>query len=224
MKRNYRIAFRSTLVLCGVLGVILNFFSMQSFVTSVSFYTVQSNIVCIIFFSMLIVRDFKKISNGKLYSTVKGGVTICILLTFIVAHFVLRAVIPGELEKVFFGWANVFAHYAAPLMTLADYILFDEKGRYRFTDPLLWIIAPVGYAIYTALYRLLGGVYVLTDSVTLNFPYFFLDYVTYGWPTVTMYCAVIIAFYLGISYIFVAADKGIYKLVVKAGRKKHEKI
>ncbi len=60
-----------------------------------------------------------------------------ITVTWLVAHFILGSFTMGASLRV----SIRLVHYVVPIMTLLDWLLFDEKGRMRATSPLLWTVS-----------------------------------------------------------------------------------
>ena len=78
--------FYKFLVLLSLLaGIILNIINTKSIISILSYYTLQSNILCLIAFTAIIIsilfkRNYRK---SEVYYVVKGGIVICILITAI---------------------------------------------------------------------------------------------------------------------------------------------
>ncbi|MDR1237239.1 MAG: Pr6Pr family membrane protein [Propionibacteriaceae bacterium] len=130
-----------------------------------------------------------------------GAVTVCIALTFLVFHFVLRPSMfsMGEYST---SVANALAHYAVPLMAIADWLAFDPKGQMKKLDPVKWLLIPAAYLAF-ALVRAQFGIYAGSDS---RYPYFFIDIDQYGGPQVVVNCLAIAAAYTLLGYAVYALD------------------
>lgn len=121
------------------------------------YFTIISNIFCCGLFITLTIKtlvDIKK--NGK-YGTscisphIKGEILISILLTMIVYHFILipyaLKINPYQSLKI----TDIVFHYVIPFITLFDWVLFDEKKKFSWYDPVLWMIGPYLYMIFVFL-------------------------------------------------------------------------
>lgn len=209
MKKAIRIGFRIFIVAAGLTGVVLQISGSPRAVMVLSYYTIQSNLICIALFVALVLAELfgKRPSEGKGYRIIKGAATVCILLTFVVFHFMLRPTLIDVLGMTYLNSPdNLLPHYVVPLAVLGDYLLFDQKGQFRKFYPLVWPAIPLAYLGYTAIYRLLGGVYYFGESEPLKFPYFFLDYETYGLEQVTVWVLLIAAGYVAFGYLLAGLD------------------
>ena len=135
------------------------------------------------------------------YIFLKGMSLVSILLTFFIYNLVLKpftTLTGGGGETL----ESVLLHMAVPVMMLLDFIFFEEKRRFKMWYPFGWTLFPVFYIGYTAVYKALGGTYKYFAGDT-NFPYFFMDYETYGLKTVGLWILLIAAGYIGFSYLLI---------------------
>ena len=156
-----------------------------------NFYTIWSNIAVLIFFSYLFV---KKPEEDRGILRVKAGITIAILLTFIVYNVLL---LPTVTAKEFNTVQNYTLHYIVPILCVLDWILYDKVG-YDLIDPIYWTAFPLFYAVF-ALIR--GIVYPINiPGEDSPFPYFFVDITKIGIAGVAGYVCVICALYVLMGY------------------------
>ncbi len=209
-----RNSWRSILALAVIIGIIINTLEPLSLSALFSYYTIQSNILCLIAALAMIARDCGLFQlEEKKYAIIKMGVVMAILLTGLVFHFMLSAALFAEPHSPRFYLGNALVHYVVPLMMLFDYLLFDKKGLLGRRAPFWWVIVPYAYCLYVFIYSgLCGGRFAGGAKV----PYFFFDYERYGYDGVLLWVLLISVLYMALSYILVALD---YVL----GRKKSEK-
>jgi hypothetical protein len=195
------IVYRVALVgLCGW-GIALNVFAWGGSALILTYYTIQSNIVVAVFFAYLIARRIK--TDRPVSASIKGGVTVCITLTFAVYHFMLR---PQAFEMGEYGTstANALAHYVVPLMVIADWLLFDAKGRMKALDPVKWLVFPGAYLVFAMVLA-----QVRTVEIGSPYPYFFIDVQTLGVGPVILNCLAVAAGYTALGYVLVGLDRAI---------------
>jgi hypothetical protein len=96
-------------------------------------------------------------------------------------------------------------HYVVPFLALLDALVFDIKGKIRPIDPLLWLIQPFSYLLYTLLYVAFGGVYQLGETVT-RVPYFFLDVASIGITGVLLWLLIIVGMFVLLGYAYWGVD------------------
>ncbi|MDR1034281.1 MAG: Pr6Pr family membrane protein [Bifidobacteriaceae bacterium] len=166
--------FRATLLGIGMYGVWLNISAFGGDILSIlSYYTILSNILVIVFFAWLLFYTVvaRQLDTPRPFYTVKGAVTVAITLTFLVFHFMLRPTMftMGSADYVN-SPANVLVHYVVPLMTIADWLLFDKKGNFKKLDPIKWLLIPLTYLVF-ALIR----AQFIPIGTQSRYPYFFID-------------------------------------------------
>jgi hypothetical protein len=208
--------YRAVLALICLAGIILNV--VNSGGTNVLlYYTLQSNIAVLLYFSFVLFLPRKTISP-----TFKGIVMAGITLTFLVYHFILQPTLfQMDASEYAFSLANVLAHYVVPLMTLADWLLFDEKGRFTKWDPLKWTLLPLAYFAF-ALIRAQFGVFPGISQGESRFPYFFIDVDVYGIGRVLLHVLLISVGYVLMDYLFYFTDRLLARLGARrpdAGRR-----
>ena len=112
------------------------------------YYTVLSNLLVVIFTAYLLL---KMRSGGDSWQSagilrLKGGVTMSIMITCVIYHFML-----APLTTDFYRLENFLCHYIVPLWFLADTIIFDKSRQYKLVDPMLWTSLPLLYMIFALL-------------------------------------------------------------------------
>ena len=134
--------------------------------------------------------------NKNLAQMLKGGVTMSIMITCVIYHFML-----APLTTDFYRLENFLCHYIVPLWFLADTIIFDKSRQYKWFDPMLWTSLPLLYMIFAILngFVLKMAVPNAKDS---PFPYFFLNATKHGWGFVFRWAATIFLAYMISGYFF----------------------
>lgn len=202
--------FYKLLVLFSLLtGIVLNLVNTSSIIAILSYYTLQSNIVCFFtFFGTLILIFLKKdYRNGKIYYVIKGGVVIAIFITAIIYQI---ALMPYGFQMDYnFGnryLANMLVHEISPTLVILDYFIFDCKGKFKWFYPFFWLFIPFFYVIYVYTYPLCGGRFFAIGG-SRDFAYVFLDYNQIGYIGVAKFLIAMTIFILAISYLLVLIDK-----------------
>jgi hypothetical protein len=199
------ITFRVLLTLLCLSGIVLNIASWENGVWEIlSYYTLQSNILVFIFFSYWVWRIWRARPKQPivLSPTIKGAVTICVTLTFLVYHFMLAPTMFTMDNQYALSPANLLVHYITPLMVIADWLLFDKKGLLKKLDPLKWLLIPLAYFVF-AVIRAQFTTFSFSDS---RYPYFFMDFDKFGAGRVGIYILFITIGYVALGYLFYFAD------------------
>ncbi len=175
------------------------------------FYTIQSNTLCLFFFSVLIFKNFLNLKNQGIKGTTiflphfKGAVTMAIAITFIIYHFILAPqFLAVSSDYNLYSWQNILVHYVVPISTILDWLIFDEKSNYRWFDPILWLCVPIAYFIFILVRAKIGGVIEIVESL---YPYFFIDVDMLGWGIVLKNTSLLILAFLAIGYVIYIIDK-----------------
>ena len=162
------------------------------------YYTVLSNLLVMIFTGYLL---WKMRREGDYWQSssllrLKGGITMCIMITCVIYHFML-----APLTKDFYRLENFLCHYIVPLWFLVDTIIFDKSRQYKWFDPMLWTSLPLFYMIFA----ILNGFVIKMDVPNAKdspFPYFFLNAPKHGWGFVFRWAATIFIAYMVSGYLF----------------------
>ena len=198
MSKHYKLVFYSRifLFLAAFTGVYLEIAKHGGF-GMLLYYTVLSNLLVAIF-TLYLLKVMSRLGENWQRSSLlrlKGGVTMSIMITCVIYHFLLAPIATN-----FYTLENFLCHYIVPLWFLADTLLFDKQGQYKIWDPVVWTILPLLYMIF-ALFNGLVLKLDVPNSKVSPFPYFFLN-VNKGWDVVFKWCLIIFVAYMVAGFIF----------------------
>jgi hypothetical protein len=149
---------------------------------SLVFFTTQSNVIVLGYFGCALYRMATTGRPDPAAPRLRGPVTLYIMITGLVAHFLLADganPLPGLVSDpdLFASWAIFALHYIVPVMVLLDWLVFPAHGASAWRDVPLWLIYPLAYAIVV---EVRGAVY---PEFPNRYPYYFLDPTEhgYGW-------------------------------------------
>ncbi len=216
-KQIYRLLF---LFLCEA-GILLQYAAVSQSGNAAMlscYYTVLSNILCFVYFAVLVVAQRKKENP-----LVKGSVTMCIAVTGIVYHFLLDGMMEANAASVspVLDAGNFLVHTVVPVMVVLDYFLFFPKGQYKSLHPIAWLVLPYLYfgfiwlraEISDSLFSGFGG-------AKSRYPYPFLDVDLYGWDKVLLIVLGITVAFLALGYIAYVLDRLLGKNFHKSRKKR----
>lgn len=206
--------YRIVLFAMCIIGIIVHIYMDGSLnKTVLIYYTIQSNILCLVVISMVIVDTIIKIKREGIkgenisFPKLKGATTMAITVTFLVFHVILKPTLfdmgMGEYASSF---GNISVHYVTPLMFILDWVLFDKKFVYKKTDPIIWTMIPLAYFVFAIIRAQIGGIIAGTDS---RYPYFFIDIDQYGWM-VALFVLGLLIFFIALGYIILLIDRIYY--------------
>jgi len=201
------IVFKTLFIISCAFGLYLTLQDSPSYAIYISYYTTQSNVLCLIVMIMILIWTVVgKGRNPRIFRVLKSLATVSILVTFLIFHFLLRPNMTPDMDNVAQGLGNIMVHYVTPIWFFADYLLFDMKGACRVTDPLLYALFPLYYFVF-ANFRAVGGELYRYGTTVSQFPYPFLDYDVLGIYGVSVAVLVITAAVLVLGIVFVALDR-----------------
>ena len=208
------VSYKIVLAIFCIVGQLMSSFS-DSGADSLRYFTHQSNMFVLVFFLISIIFIIKDIKHNGVYKIIphfrvlKGSVIMCITATLLVYNFVLRprSFVMGS-NDASYSIMNTIVHYIVPIMVIFDTILFDKRKNYKILSPILWLIAPLFYLIFTLIGVKLFGAF--TDGGSL-YPYFFLNITKYGIATVSMNVLYLAIFFLVLGYAIYFLDRISFK-------------
>lgn len=204
-KQIYRLFF---LFVCEA-GIILQYAGMAGkgdLRMLTAYYTILSNILCFIYFAVLVIAQRKKEN-----ALVRGGVTMCITVTGLVYHFMLNGLmgtaVGTGVPLTALSVSNILVHYVVPIMVILDYFLFVPKGQYKSLYPLAWLVLPYAYFAFSMV-RAEVSVRAFTGfGSTSRYPYPFLDVDLHGWDKVLLIVLAVTVAFLALGYIVYVLDR-----------------
>ena len=138
--------------------------------------------------------------------TAKYTATISLLVTMLIAHFMLFDAMFKDGQLV---WHLVVLHYIVPIMTVLDWLLFDEKGKMPMWGPFAWMSLVVVYVIVVMVgvgllgLNMGGG----TTAHLTRYPYTFLDPGISGVGGVIAFCGIMLVAFILLGYILLGIDR-----------------
>jgi hypothetical protein len=196
-----RTTWRVLLIVVAVAGLACNWLTAVDPLTPPVYFTVQSNIMLAVYYGWrLLGRD------GS--ATLKGAVTLYLVITGLVAHFILAGgaspllLLPdGDGDDVR-ELGSLLLHYVTPVMALADWLLLDRGARPAWNDPLKWLAYPLAYAVFV-----LGRGALLDPGTPRRYPYPFLDVDRLGYDGVALQTVILAVVFAVLGYALVAARR-----------------
>ncbi|PKL00437.1 MAG: hypothetical protein CVV56_06100 [Tenericutes bacterium HGW-Tenericutes-1] len=215
----YSLLYKGAFIDLCAIGILLNFLSLeQPFFMTLSYYTILSNLACLIYMTFLFIREWRGLQISQNHIRLKGGFTVMIFLTFVIYHFLLRPVIiEYGTDYEVFQLSDILVHYLAPLMVFFDFLFFTQHKQLKRFDPFWWLLIPLIYWVYTLIYALLGGRFVIGEDVS-RVPYFFLSFEDWGFFGVLLWVFVIMILYLILGYGLIGIDHLMHQLKIRKQR------
>ncbi len=158
-------------------------------------FTYQTNLMVTIWFTLAILWHKKPQLLKKIKGALKGAFTLYITITFVIFAVFLQLFYPFPT-----GWAafnNLVVHYIIPIAFIIDWVLTENKMKYKWTYILYWIIYPTCYIIFA----------VIHGTITGNYMYYFFDINTIGILGFVMYTSILIVFGIVLACLYTAINR-----------------
>jgi hypothetical protein len=188
--RSFLLPFRSFALLLVLVGLLahVGVFSGSFRPSQLMYYTIQSNILAVLLFFILLRSSVKAPEapntegGSSLLARFEMICVVDLLLTFVVYWTMLA---PPEFAKPNGGhlWKfdNLAVHFFAPMLCLIDYILFTKRGHLKYRDAYIVLVFPLSYVLCSSAAGLSGYTYgISADGLPKHSPYFFLDFERIG--------------------------------------------
>ena len=219
--RTFTIAFRSSFVAVGLLGILASFgfFEYNYREEFYVYFTNLSNYLCFGIMSVEFILTLKDDLHRfvKLMPALKFAATLSILLTFFVFNFILADVYYGGSIKAKYEISSVLYHVVLPLMFTADTILFDDRKRMRLYFPVLSVLVPL---LYCAFIYIRSAIPEISYKAKVIYPYFFMNVKNLGFEKVAIWLSVMLLVYIAAGYVLYAVVNGVAALC-EAFKHKH---
>ena len=175
-------------------------------------FTNLSNFLCIgIMFACLIQTAKKKedsyVSAAPLLKFIG---MLGILLTFLVFNLMLAGA-EGRDPQANWRVSSLSYHVVLPVLYIADWFLFYERGKCKWYYPIASIAFPLIYALFLLIQAVIlkfdTSILIPTTTTPLIYPYFFVNLETQGISGVLMWIGILAAGFIAIGYLFFGLDR-----------------
>ncbi len=205
--RTTQLVFQTVYCVLAIIGLIssLGYFDVKFNADFYVFYTNLSNYICMVFMFVSLILTIKK-ANKKEDGFVKTApcfkflCLIMILVTFLVYNILLAK--DNGVKAYFTSIGNLTLHVILPIMFILDWVLFYEHGHTKWYYPLLCVVMPLIYVGFILIRASIIG----TRSVSVLYPYFFLDLKTLGVGGFLGWLGALLLIFIAIGYLIYFLD------------------
>lgn len=173
------------------------------------FFTVLSNILCVVWLAILVMRTSMDLGlkgvRGLSSPSARwsGAVMFAITVTMLVYLFVLLPAAfqqAGDYEP--FSLTDTLLHVLTPCLLIIDWLLFIPKGAFRRSEPLIWAIIPLTYLVFAYALSALG----VEFGAGQKYPYPFMNVELHGVGGVAAWIVGLTVALLLVGYLYVLLD------------------
>lgn len=203
MRKILSLIFKTIVIIATVYGLFLNF-QKSGFSRMVVYFTILSNIAILVFFIVQLIYDIFGFKKSSKFYIIKLILLINITITMFAFEFVVRPYINMQTGYTAMNIRDTFVHVVVPVLTILDYIVFDEKGNFNFEYIKYAVISPILYLIFVTVYGNFGGRFTAFGNVS-KYPYIFMDFDSLG-KFAIIGCIIAILAFLGTAWLIVFID------------------
>ena len=133
-----------------------------------------------------------------------------ILLTFLVFNIMLAGA-DGRDPLANWRIGSILFHVVLPVMYIADWFLFYERGKCKWYYPLASAAFPLIYAVFLLIQAVIlkfdTSILIPNSTTPLIYPYFFVNLDTLGVSGVLMWIGILSAAFVVVGFLFFGFDK-----------------
>ncbi len=175
-------------------------------------FTNISNFLCIGVMLAALIQTVKKPSDSFVSAApiLKFIGMLGILLTFLVFNIMLAGA-EGRDPQLNWRIGSLIFHVVLPIMYIADWFLFYERGKCKWYYPVSSIAFPLAYVIFLLIQAIIlrfdSSILIPTSTTPLIYPYFFVNLDTQGVNGVLMWIGILAAAFVLVGFIFLGLDR-----------------
>ena len=175
-------------------------------------FTNISNYLCLGVMVAALIQTAKKKEDSFVTTTpvLKFIGMLGILLTFLVFNIMLAGA-EGRDPQANWRIGSILAHVILPLMYIADWFLFYERGKCKWYYPIASIGFPLGYVVFlliqAVILRFDTSILIPGTTTPLIYPYFFVNLDTQGTTGVLMWIVILTVAFVAVGYVFYGIDR-----------------
>ncbi len=201
---------KAAILLIGIIGIFLNYQNAGFMGGQYLFlyFTMISNIIMMLSSLVFLFVDIVSIVTGeeaslRLLRLLRFASSIGVALTMGVFFALLVPTAgPGYVESA----ANLTVHLIVPVLGILDVLVFERRIPFKKADPLIGALFPLLYMLFV--YAICYPLNIHFAGNDQRFPYFFMDFETLGWFSVTAdgigtgyYIVILLAIVIAASYL-----------------------
>ena len=214
--RTAQLIFQTIYCTLGFVGVVASFGVFDD-ITNIRWdfyvhFTNLSNVLCFGIMLACLIQTAKKKEDSYVTAApvLKFIGMLGILLTFLVFNIMLAGA-EGRDPQLNWRIGSLLFHVILPVLYIADWFLFRERGKCKWYYPIASISFPMAYVIFlliqAVILRFDSSILMPTTTTPLIYPYFFVNLETQGGPGVLMWIGILSVAFAAVGYLFLGLDK-----------------
>ena len=175
-------------------------------------FTNISNFLCIGVMLAALIQTARRKEDGYVTAApmLKFIGMLGILLTFLVFNIMLAGA-EGRDPQANWRIGSLCFHVVLPVLYIADWFLFRERGRTKWYYPVASIGFPLSYVIFLLIQATIlkfdSSILIPTTTTPLIYPYFFVNLETQGKGGVLMWIGILAVAFVVVGFAFLGLDR-----------------
>ena len=212
--RTAQLIYQSFYCALGLVGIVASFgifddYTMLRWDFYVHF-TNLSNYLCVGIMAAQLVQTAKKKEDSYVTAVplLKFIGVLAILLTFVV----FNALLAGDRDPQL-NWrvGSLLSHVVLPIMFIADWFLFRERGKVKWYYPIASAGFPLAYVLFILIQAMVlkfdTSILIPGTNTPLIYPYFFVNLETQGVAGVAKWAAVMFVAFMTVGFVLYGIDR-----------------
>ena len=212
--RTAQLIYQSFYCALGLVGIVASFgifddYTMLRWDFYVHF-TNLSNYLCVGIMAAQLVQTAKKKEDSYVTAVplLKFIGVLAILLTFVV----FNALLAGDRDPQL-NWrvGSLLAHVVLPIMFIADWFLFRERGKVKWYYPIASAGFPLAYVLFILVQAMIlkfdTSILIPGTNTPLIYPYFFVNLETQGIAGVAKWATVMFVAFMAVGFVLYGIDR-----------------
>ena len=212
--RTAQLIYQSFYCALGLVGIVASFgifddYTMLRWDFYVHF-TNLSNYFCIGIMVAQLVQTARKKEDSYVTAAplLKFIGVLAILLTFVV----FNALLAGDRDPQL-NWrvGSLLAHVVLPIMFIADWFLFRERGKVKWYYPIASAGFPLAYVLFILVQAMIlkfdTSILIPGTNTPLIYPYFFVNLETQGVAGVAKWATVMFVAFMTVGFVLYGIDR-----------------
>ena len=212
--RTAQLIYQSFYCALGLVGIVASFGIFDDYTMFrwdfYGHFTNLSNYFCIGIMVAQLVQTARKKEDSYVTAAplLKFIGVLAILLTFVVFNGMLAGAREPQLN-----WrvGSILAHVVLPIMFVADWFLFRERGKVKWYYPVASAGFPMAYMafifIQAAILKFDTSILIPGTNTPLIYPYFFVNLETQGVTGVAKWAVLMLAAFMAVGFVFYGIDR-----------------
>ena len=212
--RTAQLIYQSFYCALGLVGIVASFgifddYTMLRWDFYVHF-TNLSNYLCVGIMAAQLVQTAKKKEDSYVTAVplLKFIGVLAILLTFVV----FNALLAGDRDPQL-NWrvGSLLSHVVLPIMFIADWFLFRERGKVKWYYPIASAGFPLAYVLFILVQAMIlkfdTSILIPGTNTPLIYPYFFVNLETQGVAGVAKWATVMFVAFMTVGFVLYGIDR-----------------